>query len=95
MTFMDFGDTRFRGGTASSGANNCTMLPGSAQPAYAEYLADEPADSPVTEDAVVLVECGSDGMDQALIPVKLAYDQKSRNAVGFIKADPPPGRANG
>ena len=41
---------RFRNGKASSGAVNCTMLPGGARPAYAEFLTEEPANSPVTED---------------------------------------------
>jgi hypothetical protein len=94
LSFMGLGDTTFRNGSASSGANNCTMLPGGAQPAYAEYLTEEPANSPVTEDALILIECGSDGMDQALVPVKLGYDQKAREAIGFIAADPPTGPNN-
>ncbi|MGX6604987.1 hypothetical protein ACWKSP_23075 [Micromonosporaceae bacterium Da 78-11] len=95
LTFMDFGTARFRDGTASSsGPVECTMLPGGARPAYAEYLAEEPANSPTTEDALILVECGSDGMDQALVPVQLSYDQKSRHTVGFIPADTPTGPNN-
>ena len=66
------------------------MLPGGARPVYAEYLTEEPANSPATEDALILLECGSDGMDQALIPVGLGSGQ-ARNAVGFIRADPPTG----
>lgn len=89
--FMELGDLKFRNGKASSGANNCTMLPGGARPAYAEYLTEEPANSPVTEDALILIECGSDGLDQALVPVQLGYDQKTRQASGFIKADIPSG----
>jgi hypothetical protein len=84
---MGFGDARFRDGEASSGANNCTMLPGGARPAYAEYLTEEPANSPVTEDALILIECGSDGLDQALVPVKLVAGGTDRFAVGFIRAD--------
>jgi hypothetical protein len=94
LGFMDFGDTTFRNGKASSGANNCTMLPGGAKPAYAEYLTEEPANSPVTEDALILIECGSDGMDQALVPVKLGFDLKTREALGFIRADRPTGPSN-
>ena len=91
LGFLSLGDTEFRDGRASSGANTCTMLPGGARPAYAEYLTEEPASAPVTEDALILVECGSDGMDQALVPVQLGFDQRARNAVGFIKADRPTG----
>ena len=91
LDFMSLGDLQFRNGRASSGANNCTMLPGGAKPAYAEYLAEEPASAPVTEDALILIECGSDSMDQALVPVQLGFDQKTRQAVGFIKADRPTG----
>ncbi|MBQ1051881.1 hypothetical protein KBX50_25895 [Micromonospora sp. C51] len=89
VSFMDLGDITFRNGRASSGANNCVMLPGGARPVYAEYLTEEPANSPITEDALILIECGSDAMDQALIMVQLGYDQKERRAVGVIEADPP------
>ena len=88
---MSLGDTVFRDGRASSGANNCTMLPGGVRPAYAEYLTEEPASSPVTEDALILIECGSDAMDQALVPVQVGFDQRTRHAVGFIKAYRPTG----
>ncbi|WP_170285436.1 hypothetical protein [Micromonospora palomenae] len=91
LDYLGLGDVRFRDGRGSSGANNCTMLPGGARPAYAEFLTEEPASSPVTEDALILIECGSDGLDQALIPVKLGFDQKTRETMGFIQADPPPG----
>jgi hypothetical protein len=91
LGFMELGDLEFRNGKASSGPNNCTMLPGGARPVYAEFLTEEPANSPVTEDALVLIECGSDGLDQALVPVQLGYDQKTRQASGFIKADIPSG----
>ncbi|MFF5075577.1 hypothetical protein ACFY36_00885 [Actinoplanes sp. NPDC000266] len=87
-----YGDVTFKNGKgATGGADNCTMLPGGARPFYAEYLAEEPADSPVTEDALILVGCGSDMQQQALVPVKLGYDQKTRQTMGFIKADPPAG----
>ncbi|MBQ0896102.1 hypothetical protein KBX37_23905 [Micromonospora sp. U56] len=91
LDYLGLGDVRFRNGRGSSGANNCTMLPGGARPAYAEFLTEEPANSPVTEDALILIECGSDGMDQALIPVKLGFDQKTRETIGFIQADPSSG----
>jgi hypothetical protein len=94
LDHMGFADARFRNGTATSGANSCTMLPGNARPAYAEYLTEEPADSPVTEDALILIECGSDGKDQVLVPVKLAFDQKTRVAMGLIRADLPTGPDN-
>jgi len=90
LDLMDLGDTRFRDGTASSGANHCTMLPGGARPAYAQFLTEEPANSPATEDALILIECGSDGMQQALVPVQLGHDQ-ARNALGTIEADTPTG----
>jgi hypothetical protein len=85
--FMDLGDLRFRDGEATTETNHCTLLPGGARPAYGEYLAEEPADSPVTEDALVLIECGLDDRLQALLPVKLGFDQKTRYAAGFIQGD--------
>ena len=86
-----YGDVTFSNGKGSSGANNCHTLPGGARPFYAEYLTEEPARAPVTEDALILVDCGSDMQQQALVPVKLGYDQKTRQTVGVIPADPPPG----
>lgn len=91
LAFLGFGDADFSGGKASSGANNCTMLPNGVRPSYGEYIAEEPASSPVTEDALVLVDCGSDGRQQALVPVKLGFDGKTREAIGFIPADRPTG----
>lgn len=91
LNYLGFEDARFRNGKATSGANTCTMLPGGARPAYAEYIAEEPANSPITEDALVLIECGSDGLDQVLVPVKLGFDQKTRIAMGLIRADIPTG----
>jgi hypothetical protein len=85
--FMDLGDLRFRDGEATTETNHCTLLPGGARPAYGEYLAEEPADSPITEDALVLIECGLDDRLQALLPVKLGFDQKTRSAAGFIQDD--------
>jgi hypothetical protein len=86
-----YGDVTFKNGKASSGADNCDMLPGGARPYYAEFLTEEPANSPVTEDALILIDCGSDAQQQMLVPVKLGYDQKTRQTVGYISADPPPG----
>lgn len=91
LNFMGFEDARFRNGKATSGPNTCTMLPGGARPAYAEFLAEEPADSPITEDALVLIECGSDGLDQVLVPVQLGFDQTTRQARGLVRADRPAG----
>lgn len=84
-----YGKVTFKNGKAASGADNCTMLPGGAHPYYAEFLTEEPANSPVTEDALILVECGSDMRQQALIPVKVGYNQKTREAIGYIEADAP------
>ncbi|GAA0586368.1 hypothetical protein GCM10010172_84570 [Paractinoplanes ferrugineus] len=86
-----YGDVTFKNGKASIGADNCTMLPGGARPYYAEFLAEEPANSPITEDAVVLVACGSDTQQQMLVPVKLGYDRRTRQTMGSIPADPQPG----
>jgi hypothetical protein len=83
MTFMDQGDLRFRDGRT----DRCTMLPGGARPAYGDYLTEEPADSPATEDALVLVECDAGDPVQALVMVQIGYDQKSRHAGSFIQAD--------
>src|SRR5690348_15688998 len=41
VVFLDLGDLKFRGGEASSGANNCTMLPAGARAVYAEFLTEE------------------------------------------------------
>ena len=93
MTISDlsrYGEIAFTHGKAAQGAENCNMLPGEARPHYADYLAEEPASSPATENALVLIDCGSDMQQQMLVPVQLGYDQKTRQAVGVIKADPPP-----
>jgi hypothetical protein len=84
---LNLGDVTFHGGQAHLGYNNCTMLPNAAKPAYADFIAEEPADSPSTEDALVLVECGGDGLDQALIPVQMSGT--GRAAFGAIEADIP------
>ncbi|MFI6265380.1 hypothetical protein [Micromonospora sp. NPDC051006] len=91
MNFLDLGDAEFHNGEASFGYNSCTMLPGGARPFYADFIAEEPANSLATEDALVLVECGGDGMHQALLVVQLEYDRKTRYEHSFIEADIPPG----
>jgi hypothetical protein len=90
LGFLGVGDLTFRGGEATADHISCTMLPGGAKPVYAEVLAEEPANAPSTEDAVVLVECGSDAMQQALVLVQLGYDQRTRQRAGLIDADIPP-----
>ncbi|KHD72003.1 hypothetical protein MB27_42570 [Actinoplanes utahensis] len=85
---MNLGDLQFRDGMASSGPTTCAMLPGGARPVYAEFLAEEPAVAPVTEDAVILIECGRDSVDQALVPVQLSFSQRHPGGYGFIAADP-------
>ncbi|MET0426616.1 MAG: hypothetical protein ABW046_22305 [Actinoplanes sp.] len=89
-----YGKVTFKDGKAASGPDNCTMLPSGARPAYAEFLTEEPADSPVTEDALILIECGSDMQQQLLVPVKVGFNQKTREAIGFIRADAPKGPDN-
>lgn len=91
LNWMALGDLRFRDGAASSDANNCTMLPGNGSPAYGEFLTEEPAGRPPTEDALILIDCGSDNRDQALVMVQLGADGRARNAAGFIEADTPAG----
>ncbi|WFE53514.1 hypothetical protein [Micromonospora sp. WMMD1155] len=81
---------RFRNG--SNGLDvPCRILPGGARPAYADFIGEEPADAPATEDALVLVELGNPGAArrQALVPVQLAYDGKERFARPVIKGDDP------
>lgn len=86
-----YGRVTFKNGKAAPGPDNCTMLPGGARPAYAEFLTEEPADSPATEDALILVECGSDMQQQLLVPVQVGHNQKTREAIGYIRADAPTG----
>lgn len=90
LGFLGVGDVTFRGGKATAEHISCTMLPGGAKPAYAEFIAEEPANAPSTEDAVVLIECGSDAMQQALVLVQLASDQRTRQRAGLIEAEIPP-----
>ena len=81
--------------TFRNGSNNndvpCLMLPGGAQPVYAEFLVEEPANRPATEDALVLVQLGNPGaaLRQALVPVAIAADGRTRIAWPVIKGDEP------
>ncbi|MFF0151687.1 hypothetical protein [Micromonospora sp. NPDC005203] len=79
---------RFRNG--SNGAPvPCRILPGGARPVYAEFVVEEPANAPSTEDALILVELGDPGSRraQALVPVQLSYNGKERNAWPYIVGD--------
>ncbi|MGW5559609.1 hypothetical protein ACWER9_20610 [Micromonospora sp. NPDC003944] len=81
--------------TFRSGSNGldvpCRILPGDARPVYAEFLVEEPANAPSTEDALVLVELGNPGAarQQALVPVQLAYNGRDRQARPIIEGDEP------
>jgi hypothetical protein len=68
----------------------CRILPGGARPVYGEFLVEEPANAPVREDALVLVELGNPGAarQQALVPVQVAYDGRTREAWPVIEGDP-------
>ncbi|MFG1836875.1 hypothetical protein ACGFH8_00415 [Micromonospora sp. NPDC049175] len=81
---------KFCGGSATvtfrSGSNGapvpCRILPGGARPVYAEFLVEEPAIAPSTEDALVLVQLGDPGSRraQALVPVQLSDTGGKRSA---------------
>ncbi|MFG1867095.1 hypothetical protein [Micromonospora arborensis] len=67
----------------------CRILPEGAQPVYAEFIVEEPANAPSTEDALVLVELGNPNAArrQALVPVQLSDDGTSRYAWPVILGD--------
>lgn len=65
----------------------CMMLPDEAQPVYADILVEEPANRPATEDALVLVAIGGTGW-QALLPIQIDVDGKTRIAWPAIENDP-------
>lgn len=67
----------------------CTILPGGARPVYAEFIVEEPANAPSTEDALVLVELGNPNAArrQALVPVQLADNGRNRYAWPVILGD--------
>ncbi|MBW6436955.1 hypothetical protein KZ829_24740 [Actinoplanes hulinensis] len=67
------------------------MLPHAAKPVYAEFLTEEPANAPATEDALVLVELGNPdaARQQALVPIQLAPDGRALQAGPAIKGDVP------
>ncbi|WP_433112777.1 hypothetical protein [Micromonospora sp. CA-246542] len=69
----------------------CKILPGGARPVYAEFVVEEPANAPSTEDALVLVELGNPdaARRQALVPVQLAEDGRGLNARPVIQGDAP------
>lgn len=69
----------------------CVILPGAARPVYAEFLVEEPANRPATEDALVLVELGNQGAArrQALVPVAVGADGRTLIAWPVIKGDQP------
>jgi hypothetical protein len=69
----------------------CAILPGGARPVYAEFLVEEPADRPATEDALVLVELGNQGAarQQALVPVAMGADGRTLIAWPVIEGDQP------
>jgi hypothetical protein len=68
----------------------CVILPGGARPVYAEFLVEEPANRPATEDALVLVELGNQGAarQQALVPVAMGADGRTLIAWPVIEASP-------
>lgn len=79
---------RFRNG--SNGLDvPCRILPGGARPVYAEFIVEEPANAPSTEDALVLVELGNRdaARRQALVPVQLADNGRDRYAWPVILGD--------
>ncbi|WP_328653619.1 hypothetical protein OG598_07065 [Micromonospora sp. NBC_00330] len=67
----------------------CRILPNGARPVYADFLTEEPANAPSTEDALVLVELGNPdaARRQALVPVQLSYDGRERYARPIILGD--------
>ena len=67
----------------------CKILPGGASPVYAEFLVEEPANRPATEDALVLVELGNPdaARRQALVPVALGADGRTLIAWPAIEGD--------
>lgn len=69
----------------------CLILPGGAAPVYADFLVEEPANAPRTEDALVLVELGNPGAArrQALVPVQVGFDGRTLAARGHIAGDDP------
>ncbi len=69
----------------------CRVLPDGAQPVYAEFIVEEPANRPATEDALVLVELGNPGAArrQALVPIQIGADGRTRRAWPVIRGDDP------
>ncbi|MEU8181331.1 hypothetical protein AB0B85_00305 [Micromonospora sp. NPDC049044] len=69
----------------------CRILPAGARPVYGEFIVEEPANAPSTEDALVLVELGNPNAArrQALVPVQLSDNGRGRYAWPVIKGDAP------
>ncbi|MET8265882.1 hypothetical protein ABZU92_18035 [Micromonospora arida] len=67
----------------------CRILPDGARPVYADFVTEEPANAPSTEDALVLVELGNPdaARRQALVPVQLSYNGRERYARPIILGD--------
>ncbi|MBM0203737.1 hypothetical protein JNW90_11905 [Micromonospora sp. STR1s_5] len=67
----------------------CRILPNGARPVYADFVTEEPANAPSTEDALVLVELGNPdaARRQALVPVQLSYNGRERYAWPVILGD--------
>ena len=84
------GTVRFRNGSNGNDIP-CTILPNGARPVYADFVAEEPANAPATEDALLLVELGNPGAarQQALAPIQLGYDGRTLEAGPVIKGDQP------
>ncbi|MEU7611769.1 hypothetical protein [Micromonospora sp. NPDC049204] len=78
----------FRNGS-NGAAVPCKILPGGASPVYAEFIVEEPAIAPSTEDALILVELGNPGSRraQALVPVQLSDTGGKRSAWPYIVGD--------
>ncbi len=81
---------QFRNGTNGNDIP-CVILPAGARPVYAEFLVEEPANRPATEDALVLVELGNQdaARRQALVPVAVAADGRALIAWPVIMGDEP------
>ena len=91
LTFCGEADdvVRFRNG--SNGFDiPCRILPDGARPVYGEFLVEEPANAPLREDALVLVELGNPdaARQQALVPIQVGSDARTREAWPVIKGDP-------
>ncbi|MEW2429420.1 hypothetical protein AB0877_15530 [Micromonospora sp. NPDC047644] len=90
LTFCGESDDSVKFRNGSNGFDiPCRILPNGARPVYADFVTEEPANAPSTEDALVLVELGNPGAArrQALVPVQLSYDGRERYARPVILGD--------